>query len=218
MSLLEEAETVLIENMKGSFRVVLVKGVAWKTWHAFVYYCYTGIVNFSSLRSRATTEPTLQQSPFSSLRSQATTKATLQQSPFKDGPPHCSPKSMYQLARKLQNDSLAQLAFKAIETRLSAANILDEALSKFTARHDAVREMEIAFLATHKSHPDVLRGLPAKIEAMAMGNLPHAGPVLTALYQRIAQMPSPNDKTAQMPSSNGKDGGCKVCHGRRSKK
>ncbi|OAX32881.1 hypothetical protein K503DRAFT_869896 [Rhizopogon vinicolor AM-OR11-026] len=130
MALLEEAETVLIENMKSSFRVILVKGVAWKTWHAFVYYCYTGTVNFSSLRSQATTE------------------ATLQQSPSKDDPPRCSPKSMYQLARKLRNDSLAQLAFKAIETRLSAANILDEALSKFTARKVLINLSSLWLLLT----------------------------------------------------------------------
>jgi hypothetical protein len=55
-------------------------------WHAFVYYCYTGIINFSSLRSQAGTE------------------ATLQQRPLKDGPPHCSPKSMYQLAQKVTSN------------------------------------------------------------------------------------------------------------------
>jgi hypothetical protein len=55
-------------------------------WHAFVYYRYTGIINFSGLRSQAGTE------------------ATLQQSPLKDGPPHCSPKSMYQLAQKVTSN------------------------------------------------------------------------------------------------------------------
>ena len=50
--------------------------------------------------------------------------------------------------------------------------------------------MEIAFLVKHKSEPDVLQGLPAKIKAMTMGHIPHAEPVLTALYQRIVQTPS----------------------------
>ncbi|KAJ8583806.1 hypothetical protein M405DRAFT_798827 [Rhizopogon salebrosus TDB-379] len=177
-SFLEGAKTLHTQNVKSGSRAVLVKGVAWKTWHAFVYYCYTGVVNFSGLRSQA----------------QATTEAS--QATFhnhsKEGPPCCSPKSMYQLARKLRNDTLAQLAFKDIETRLSAANILDEALSKFTARHEAIREMELALLVKYRGEPDVLRGLPAKIEAVAMGNMPHAGPILTALYQRIVQMPSKN--------------------------
>ncbi|KAG2150421.1 hypothetical protein DEU56DRAFT_27566 [Suillus clintonianus] len=83
---------VINENLKRGFRVALVKGVAWKTWHAFIYYCYTGIINFANLRSQRI--PT----------------ATLQQSRLESGPPRCSPKSMYQLARKLHNEPLSQLA------------------------------------------------------------------------------------------------------------
>jgi hypothetical protein len=163
-----EGVAIIDENLKGGFRVVLVKGVAWRTWHAFIYYCYTGIVNFANLRSQSTSDVTLQQRP------------------------HCSPKSMYQLARKLQNEPLSQLAFRAIEIRLSATNILDEAFSKFTSRHDAIREMEIALLLQHRSAPTVLQGLPAKIQAVAMGNLPHAASALTALYQQITQIPAQN--------------------------
>ncbi|KIK47157.1 hypothetical protein CY34DRAFT_74595, partial [Suillus luteus UH-Slu-Lm8-n1] len=109
-------------------------------------------------------------------------------------PPHCSPKSMYQLAKKLNNEPLSQLALKAIETRLSEVNILDEAFSKFTSRywHDAIKEMEIALLLQHKSTPAVSHGLPAKIQAVAMGNLPHAASALTALYQQITQIPGQN--------------------------
>ncbi|KAG1816008.1 uncharacterized protein BJ212DRAFT_1356027 [Suillus subaureus] len=84
---------------------------------------------------------------------------------------------------KLQNEPLSQLAFKAIETSLSAANILDEAFSKFTSR-----EMEITLLLQHRSAPAVLQGLPAKIKAVAMGNLPHAASAFTALYQQITQI------------------------------
>lgn len=155
---------VTSENLKRGSRVVLVKGVAWKTWHAFIYYCYTGIVNFANLRSQSTADG---------------------QSRLDDGPPHCSPKSMYQLARKLNNESLSQLALKAIETRLSAANILDEAFCKFTSRHDAVRVMETALLLKHRNASEVLQGLPAKMEAVARGNVPNAGQVLTALIMQI---------------------------------
>ncbi|KAG1802649.1 uncharacterized protein HD556DRAFT_1331370 [Suillus plorans] len=162
------APVVIGENLKRGSRVILVKGVAWKTWHAFIYYCYTGIVNFASLRSQSTPD---------------------EQSRLEDGPPHCSPKSMYQLARKLNNEGLSRLALKAIETRLSAANILDEAFSKFTSRHDAVRIMEISLLLKHRNASEVVQGLPAKMEAVAMGNMPNAGPVLTAL---IMQMPGQN--------------------------
>ncbi|KAG1816006.1 uncharacterized protein BJ212DRAFT_207212 [Suillus subaureus] len=157
---------VISENLKRGSRVILVKGVAWKTWHAFIYYCYTGIVNFVNLRSQGTPD---------------------EQRRLEDGPPHCSPKSMYQLARKLQlnNEPLSRLALKAIETRLSAANILNEAFSKFTSRHDAVRAMETALLLKHRNASEVLQGLPAKMEAVARGNIPNAGQVLTALIMQI---------------------------------
>ncbi|KAG1828304.1 hypothetical protein DFJ58DRAFT_750904 [Suillus subalutaceus] len=152
------------ENLKRGPRVILVKGVAWKTWHAFIYYCYTGIVNFANLRSQRTPD---------------------EQSRLEDSPPHCSPKSMYQLAMKLNNEPLSQLALKAIETRLSAANILDEAFFKFTSRHDAVRVMETALLLKYRNASGVLQGLPAKMEAVARGNIPNAGQVLTALIMQI---------------------------------
>ncbi|KAG2750741.1 hypothetical protein P692DRAFT_20831644 [Suillus brevipes Sb2] len=158
---------VISENLKRGSRVVIVKGVAWKTWHAFIYYCYTGIVNFANLRSQSTAD---------------------EQSRL-EGPPHCSPKSMYQLARKLNNEPLSRLALKAIESRLSAANVLDEAFSKFTSRHDAVRALEIALLLKHRNESEVVQGLPAKMEAVARGNIPNAGQVLTAL---IMQIPSQN--------------------------
>ncbi|KAG2345718.1 hypothetical protein BDR05DRAFT_960636, partial [Suillus weaverae] len=111
------------------------------------------------------------------------------QSRLEDGPPHCSPKSMYQLARKLKNEPISRLALKAIETRLSAANILEEAFSKFTSRHDAVRVMETGLLLKHRNASEVLQGLPAKMEAVARGSIPNAGQVLTAL---IMQIPSQN--------------------------
>ncbi|KAG1751624.1 uncharacterized protein EDB91DRAFT_616278 [Suillus paluster] len=179
----EIVPAVTDENLKRGSRVVLVKGVAWRTWHAFIYYCYTGIVNFASLRSQGTLE------------------AAHQQSRLKDGPPHCSPKSIYQLARKLHNEPLSQLALKAIEIRLSTANILDEAFSKFTSRHDAVREMQVALLVKHRNASEVLQGLPTKIEAMGMGNAPHAVPVLTTYCQQIAQIFNSNHQNGPKPES-----------------
>lgn len=92
----EMVPAVISESLKHDSRVVLIKGVAWKTyvwfcvmeaslngvfrWRAFIYYCYTGIVHFANLRSQSTPD---------------------KQSGLEDGPPHCSPKSMYQLAKKV---------------------------------------------------------------------------------------------------------------------
>jgi hypothetical protein len=91
---------------------------------------------------------------------------------------------MYQLARKLNNEPLSRLALKAIETRLSAANILDETFSKFTSSHDAVRVMETALLLKHRNASEVLESLPVKMEAVARGVIPNAGQVLTALIMQ----------------------------------
>jgi len=49
--------------------------------------------------------------------------------------------------------------------------------------------MEMSLLVKHRNAPDVLRGLPAKMEAVAMGNMPHVGQILAELYQQIAEMP-----------------------------
>lgn len=56
-------------------------------------------------------------------------------------------------------------------------------------RHDAVRVMEISLLLKHRNTAEVVQGLPAKMEAVARGNIPNAGQVLTAL---IMQMPGQN--------------------------
>lgn len=52
--------------------------------------------------------------------------------------------------------------------------------------------METTLLVRHRSEPDVLRGLSAKIDAVADGKMPCAGPVLIAFCQRIAQVPGQN--------------------------
>ncbi|KIJ58317.1 hypothetical protein HYDPIDRAFT_119685, partial [Hydnomerulius pinastri MD-312] len=62
---------------------VIVKGAAYRTWLALVFYCYTGQIVFCPLRSQVA--PGAQFSrPLQSV----------------GGPPPCSPKSMYRLADK----------------------------------------------------------------------------------------------------------------------
>lgn len=62
-------------------------------------------------------------------------------------------------------------------------------LLRLAQRHHTIREMEMSLLVKHRNAPDVLRGLPAKMEAVAMGNMPHVGQILAELYQQIAEMP-----------------------------
>jgi hypothetical protein len=56
-------------------------------------------------------------------------------------------------------------------------------------RHDDIRALEIVLLLKYRNESEVVQGLPAKMEAVARGNIPNAGQVLTAL---IMQIPSQN--------------------------
>ncbi|KAJ7062244.1 hypothetical protein C8F01DRAFT_1136995 [Mycena amicta] len=93
-------------------RAIVLKGTAFKTWKALLYYLYTGRVRFMALRSES--EPASEEP---------------------NGPtePQCSPKSMYRLADKLGLADLQGLAFQSISSRLSENNIIQEVFSSFTS-------------------------------------------------------------------------------------
>ncbi|KIJ64183.1 hypothetical protein HYDPIDRAFT_112125 [Hydnomerulius pinastri MD-312] len=149
---------------------VIVKGTAYRTWLALVFYCYTGQIVFCPLRSQVA--PGAQFSrPLQSV----------------GGPPPCSPKSMYRLADKLGIETLKTLSFVAIEERLSKANILHEAFSKFTSKFPEVQKMEVAILVDNRKTTEILQGLPDKMLAVSFGKMPHAAPVLTAFYQQMTK-------------------------------
>ncbi|KAF9229892.1 hypothetical protein BU15DRAFT_57763, partial [Melanogaster broomeanus] len=87
---------------------------------------------------------------------------------------------------KLGIEPLKTLSFMAIETRLSKANILHEAFSRFTAMFPEIQEMEISMLLDNRKAPEVLQALPDKILAISLGKMPHAVPTLTTFCQRMA--------------------------------
>ncbi|KAH7926540.1 hypothetical protein BV22DRAFT_1118837 [Leucogyrophana mollusca] len=144
---------------------VLVTGAAYKTWHALTYYCYTGQVTFSPIKSQN----------------------SLPRPAVVGGPPPCSPKSMYRLADKLKVDALKDAAFDAIRARLSEKNILEEVLSKFTSKYPAIQEMEVALLVEHCNAPEILQALPAQVDRMVRGEMPHSGRVLVYVLQHLLQ-------------------------------
>ncbi|KAH7925140.1 hypothetical protein BV22DRAFT_1011844, partial [Leucogyrophana mollusca] len=143
-------------------RTVLVKGAAYKTWRALIYYCYTGQIVFSPLKScNAEHTPALAY----------------------EGATPCSPKSMYRLADSLGIDGLKEIALAAIKNDLSQKNILDEAFSKFTSRQD----MEVKLLVEHRSAPEVVTAFPTKIQKIFRGEIPHAETVHSDFMQRLLQ-------------------------------
>ncbi|KAH7906276.1 hypothetical protein BJ138DRAFT_1105286 [Hygrophoropsis aurantiaca] len=146
-------------------RMMLVRGAAYKTWHAFVYYCYTDQISFSPLKS---------QKSLSRKPGAARVDTSL-------GPPTCSPKSMYRLADKMQNARLKQIAFDAIRARLSKDNILREALSRFTARYPEIQATEIDMLVANRAEPELAQALPRAFQKQTA----HSQGVLLAFMQRL---------------------------------
>ncbi|KAK7064964.1 hypothetical protein R3P38DRAFT_62464 [Favolaschia claudopus] len=102
-------------------RVVIIKGHAYKTWHALIHYLYTNKVTFRTSTSQQDSSPN----------------------------PECSAKSMYKLAHRFELEGLKALALKAIKAQLSSETIVREAFSSFTSLYPEVLEIEADFLLKH---------------------------------------------------------------------
>ncbi|KAG2739126.1 hypothetical protein P692DRAFT_20756474 [Suillus brevipes Sb2] len=94
-------------------RRVLVTDTAFNTWQALLYYLYTDEIIFAPLRSQG---------------SEIARRCSL------DGPPPCSPKSMYRLACKINHDKLQAKALAAIRSSLTEHNIVHECSSSLKSR------------------------------------------------------------------------------------
>ncbi|KAH7907801.1 hypothetical protein BJ138DRAFT_1116378 [Hygrophoropsis aurantiaca] len=140
---------------------IYVKGVSYKTWRAFVYYCYTGRVEFSPLRSCMITPANI---PEGEDR-------------------RCSPKSMYRLAKMIR--ALEDVAATAIHENLSKSNILDEAFSKFTSLYPVIQQMEMEILMKNRTSPAIIQVLPDIIRRMFEGEIPHAQKMVSDVMQSL---------------------------------
>ncbi|KAH7906218.1 hypothetical protein BJ138DRAFT_658778 [Hygrophoropsis aurantiaca] len=144
--------------------VIYVKGTAYKTWRAFVFFCYTGQVTFSPLRSSNTAS---------------------ERSPDDGKDSHCSPKSMYCLANKLGINALEASALAAIEEHLSKNNIIDELFSKFTSKYPVIQEMEMRILMENRTQPEAIQAFPKMIQKISQGEMPYAEKVLSDVMQKL---------------------------------
>ncbi|KAI9569722.1 hypothetical protein HD554DRAFT_508207 [Boletus coccyginus] len=147
-------------------RTVLVEFAAHRTWHAFVWYCYSGNLEFAKLKSQV--KPS---------------NRHIRVTPLEGGPPTCSPKSMYRLADLVGDKNLKARALAAIKERLTEANVLDETFSLFTSKYPDVREVQLGVLVEHCGSPEVKK---AFLRAMGKySSMPHAEPVLSAFYDNL---------------------------------
>lgn len=170
---------------KGQCQLIIIKDAAYYTWRAFIFYLYFGKVHFLPLRSQD---------------DQKRAEELVQALGDPEAIPPSSPKSMYRLAEKYGITELQNLAFEAIRAQLTAKNIVREVFSRFTSRYDKVRELVIDVLQSHKSHPEVATALNTFIvERFALGEFPHAGPIVNILIQR--NMGNNDDSRAVVPES-----------------
>ncbi|KAI0331008.1 hypothetical protein GY45DRAFT_1336471 [Cubamyces sp. BRFM 1775] len=155
---------------------VVIQDVAHRTFRAFVHYAYTGSIEFSALRSIE--------------NSKRGTGASENQKTLELA---CSPKSMYRLADKYGLSELRKLAAKNIKSQLTPEIALSELLSRFTARYPEVITFEIDFICTPgKTLSGSLTNLKAWVDRIVTGELPHAGPALVALIQKLSLMGDDN--------------------------
>ncbi|KAJ6481956.1 hypothetical protein C8R45DRAFT_1076080 [Mycena sanguinolenta] len=135
-------------------RVVIVKGHAFKTWNALLYYLYTKKIVFRTLNSR---------------------NQNISQ------PPECSAKSMYKLADKFELNELKALALQSLRSQLCADHIVREAFSTFTSMFPEIQDIEVDFLVRHLPN---LAGIDEMLRSVCDGAKPESFDVLRKIVCR----------------------------------
>ncbi|KAG2130712.1 hypothetical protein DEU56DRAFT_982052 [Suillus clintonianus] len=179
--------TPLIKNYatKGVYRTtpnrkILVTDTAFNTWQALLYYLYTDEIVFAPLRSQG---------------SQTAAQLGLGK------PPPCSPKSMYRLACKIEQDVLRDKALAAIQSSLTEHNILQELSSSLTSRFPLILEMEVESLFQHITSATVMNDFPTFIKRIGGADLPHGVDILIKLHERMLRQHYPRVFSPEPPSS-----------------
>jgi len=148
-------------------RVVHVSDFAHTTLKAFVFYLCTSEVAFKPLQSTLRTEHS---------------SAALRVSHLA---PTCSPKSLYRLADRYGHQDLKELCAKEIQKQLNPQNIIAEVFSDFSWRYSKIRDTQLDYLCRSCDNEVVTGSLPAWMEEIASGSLPHCAEVLTLLLTRL---------------------------------
>lgn len=179
--------TPLIKNdgTKGVYRTspnrkILVTDTALNTWQALLYYLYTDESVFAPLRSQG---------------SQTATQLGLGK------PPPCSPKSMYRLACKIDQDVLRDKALAAIKSSLTEHNILQELSLSLTSRFPPILEMEVESLFQLITSATVMKDFPTFIKRIGGADLPHGVDILIKLHERMLRQHYPRIFSPAPPST-----------------
>ncbi|KAH9942338.1 uncharacterized protein BXZ73DRAFT_74614 [Epithele typhae] len=185
------AEAVVAENTSMTFtphavpgrtgRVIFLKDIAHRTWRAFIFYTYFGILSFAPLRSDPVTE-----------------EEAGHVGPFKA--PQCSPKSMYRLADKYGVQVVKQQAAADINSKLTPNNIFQELFSSFTSSFPEILQLEVDYLFANLDRAQIMKELPIWMGYMAEGRLPSEAPkAMSMLITKMAAVVSKQRSSSATP-------------------
>jgi len=153
-----------------SGKVIVINDFAYKTWRSLLLYLHLGKIAFSPLSSS-----TGRNTANSSLSAKQNDGSSVMMT---------SAKSMYRLADKLGMEELATKALDNIKSQLTIDNVIEELFSRFTSWFPKVRDMELEFLFDRWADIRDSSSLSTKADEISRGALPHAGPVLLAIWKR----------------------------------
>ncbi|KAJ7223468.1 hypothetical protein GGX14DRAFT_694402 [Mycena pura] len=148
----------LLDVARRMGRVIVVKGFAFRTWNAFLYYLYTNQIEFRKLGS--------------SGRLGSASKT-----------PKCSAKSMYKLAEAFGLEDLKSLAFSSLRSQLSSENVVRETFSTFTSLFAEIQDIEVDLLL--KKIPELTRN--GDLEVMLRGVCDGARPQCYDVLRKIVR-------------------------------
>ncbi|KAJ7660829.1 hypothetical protein DFH06DRAFT_1296892 [Mycena polygramma] len=151
--------------------VIPVKGHAFKTWNALLYYFYTNKIKFRT-------------SPSSESASQV---------------PECSAKSMYKLADKFALEELKSRALESMRAQLSEETIVREAFSSFTSLYPEIQDMEVEFLLEHL--PNLREKMGEMLKTVCDEGKPHCFSVLHKIVCRAGLGPAAEPFGRSVPDS-----------------
>ncbi|GJF00224.1 hypothetical protein PsYK624_165040 [Phanerochaete sordida] len=161
-------------SRKGIAHTLYVPDVAAVTWHALVFFVYTGTIHFAPLRSNG-------------LEAR---RAALEQhrGARPDLPALCSPKSMYRLADMVGLAPLKELAEKEIQRQLAHEGIAAELFSHFSATYPDVLNAQIRFVYDGGRMAQVMQALQRQVAVTVSGGAPHAESVLNVLLSSLSEL------------------------------
>jgi hypothetical protein len=135
-------------------RVVRVTDASYATYHAMLYFLYTGSYSFAPLTS--TSQPTRTSGagdfcdPLGTLAEQMDSDLSLGSQIYSSSDvPRSNAKSIYKLCDRLDIPELKAAALQHIQSSLTPENITAELNSPFTSRFPEIRRMENDYLKSH---------------------------------------------------------------------